>query len=417
MASITPTTSDTDETPDRASDAARFTLLLGRALHIYGTPATRLESVLTKLAAELGFGVQVFSLPTALFVSFDVPGEDDFAHLFRMHRTEENFDKLARLDVLWNDVAIGELSPREGIAAVYAIDEEPPLHGKPSTLVALAATSAAGVVFYGGGLESMAVAAVCGAVLALFLFAAAGRDRLVGLVELVGAALVSVVAVVGVHFAGAGDPDVIALAGIITLLPGFMLTTSISELAERNVVSGTARLAYSALVALMLGFGVLAGRALAESAVGPLAADVVPVSPPWLAPTAVAVAGAMIGVLFQAHWRDLLPITVVVLVPFAALQAGVGRLGPELAAFAGALIAGVVSNVYARVLDRPATIVRLPGILVLVPGSLGFLSITELMRGDLVDGVERLVATLTTAFALVVGLLASNAIVSPRKAL
>lgn len=404
--------------PDLASDAARFTLLLGRALHIYGTPATRLEAVVTKLASELGFGVEVFALPTSLFVSFDVPGEEGRAHLFRMHRSEEDFDKLARLDALWNGVADGRMSPREGIAEIHRIDEAPPLYGKLATCVAFAAVSAGGVVLYGGGVESMGVGAACGLVLSLFLIAAAGRARLVGLVELIGAALVAVVATLGVHVGGVGDPDVVALAGIIVLLPGFMLTTAISELAERNVVSGTARLAYSGLVTLMLGFGVLAGRAAGEEFVGRVEAAASATSAPaWLTFLAVAVAGVMIGVIFQAQRRDLLPIAFAVLAPFAVLRAGADRLGPELGAFVGALLAGVISNVYARTVDRPATITRIPGILVLVPGSLGFLSITELMRGDAVAGVERTVATLTTAFALVVGLLASNAIVSPRKAL
>ncbi len=418
MAQPPPTVTPDDAAPDPHSEGARFALLLGRALHIYGAPATRLESVVTKVGAELGFGVNVFSLPTALFVSFDVPGEDGFAHLFRMHRSEQDFDKLARLDAIWNDVVLHRRSAGDASAEIYRIDEEPPRYGRVATTLALSVTSAVGVVFYGGGLDDMGIAALCGLALSLCLMVAAGRERLIGLVELVGAGLVSTLAVVGVHFAGVGNPDIITLAGIITLLPGFMLTTSIAELAQRNVVSGTARLAYSALIALMLGFGVLAGRKVGVMLVGDVAsADAVGMPPTWLGPLAVAVAGVMIGVLFQAQKRDLLPITLAVLLPYIAMRSGIDRLGPELGVFIGALIAGVVSNLYARVFDRPATITRLPGILVLVPGSLGLLSITQLVGGDAVGGVEQLVHTLSTAFSLVVGLLFSNAIISPRKAL
>ena len=123
--------------------------------------------------------------------------------------------------------------------------------------------------------------------------------------------------------------------------------------------------------------------------------------------------------LFQAQKRDLPWVTLAVFAPFLALQAGMAELGRELGVFLGALIAGAGSNLYARAFDRPATITRLPGILVLVPGSLGFLSITELMKdgGDPLRGLQDGFAVFVVALALVTGLLVSNAIIPPRKAL
>lgn len=398
-------------------EGVRFALKLGRALHIYGASATRLEAVMGVLSTELGLRGNFFSMPTALMASFELPGEEGFAHLYRLHRNEADFDKLCRLDRLWNDVVAGKVTPEAGILKIDQIDEDKPLYGPVVITACFAISSAAASTFFGGGPMEMVLAGICGLTLGLFLHFAGPKQSLIGLHELLSAGLVSMTAVIGGYLLGGADVDTATLSGIIVLLPGFTLTTAVSELAQRNVISGTGRLAWSSLLLMMLGFGVLAGRRLAEWIIGvPKIVDP-GIWPIWVEPIALAVAGITLGMLFQAKARDLPWITIAVMVPYLALKAGVAELGPELGVFLGALLAGAGSNLYARIFDRPATITRLPGILVLVPGSIGFLSITELMQGNPLVGLEQGFQMLTTAFSLVSGLLVSNAVIPPRKAL
>ncbi len=403
--------------PADQREGVRFALKLGRALHIYGASATRLEAVMTVLSNELGLRGHFMSMPTALLASFDLPGEDGFAHLFRLQRNELDFDKLTRLDQLWNGVVAGRMTPAEGLRAIDRIDEEPPLYGRALVIACFAISSGAASSFFGGGPDEMLLATVCGLMLGVFLTLAGSQRVLIGLHELLGAGLVSLTAVLLSRALGTGDVDVATLAGIIVLLPGFTLTTAVGELAQKNVVSGTARLAWSGLLLMMLGFGVLAGRRLGELLVGLPAATAAEAWPAWVQPVALMVAGITLGLLFQGQKRDLPWITLAVLLPYLGMKAGIDQLGPELGVFLGALIVGAGSNLYARVLDRPAMVTRLPGILILVPGSLGFLSITDLMEGDPLTGLRQGFQVLVTAFALVSGLLMSNAVVPPRKAL
>jgi uncharacterized membrane protein YjjP (DUF1212 family) len=398
-------------------EGVRFALKLGRALHIYGASATRLEAVMGVLSTELGLRGNFFSMPTALLASFELPGEEGFAHLYRLQRNEVDFDKLCRLDRLWNDVAEGKVTPAAGILKIDQIDEDKPLYGPATIMACFALSSAAASTFFGGGPMEMLLAGICGLVLAIFLQIAGPKQSLIGLHELLSAGLVSLTAVVGGYLLGGADVDTATLAGIIVLLPGFTLTTAVSELAQRNVISGTGRLAWSSLLLMMLGFGVLGGRRLAEFLVGVPELVQPQAWPIWVEPTALGVAGITLGMLFQAKARDLPWITIAVMAPYLALEAGIAELGPELGVFIAALLAGASSNLYARIFDRPATITRLPGILVLVPGSIGFLSITELMKGDPLVGLEQGFQMLTTAFSLVSGLLVSNAVIPPRKAL
>jgi uncharacterized membrane protein YjjB (DUF3815 family) len=58
-----------------------------------------------------------------------------------------------------------------------------------------------------------------------------------------------------------------------------------------------------------------------------------------------------------------------------------------------------------------------PGILFLVPGSVGFRSFASLLESDVVSGVETAFRMALVAIALVAGLLVANVVVPPRKAL
>jgi uncharacterized membrane protein YjjB (DUF3815 family) len=92
-------------------------------------------------------------------------------------------------------------------------------------------------------------------------------------------------------------------------------------------------------------------------------------------------------------------------------------LGPSLAATVSALVLGLGSNAFARITDRPAALVMVPGILLLVPGTMGFRSVTSFLRRDVIAAVDTAFAVGLVAGALVTGLLIANLILPPRKAL
>ena len=92
-------------------------------------------------------------------------------------------------------------------------------------------------------------------------------------------------------------------------------------------------------------------------------------------------------------------------------------MGIEMGAFTGALLVGLGSNLHARVFNRPATVTLIPGILLLVPGSVGFSSLSSLIADDIVSGMEMAFTMSIMGVALVTGLLLAGSIVSPRRSL
>src|SRR5262245_58466924 len=109
----TPHQKPADESIIGSRDAVGFVLRLGRALHVYGIPAHRLEEVMEKAAERLGLQRQCLSTPTAIFASFgqrDEPG----AFLMRVTPGEVNLGKIAELDDVATCVLRGALDPAEG---------------------------------------------------------------------------------------------------------------------------------------------------------------------------------------------------------------------------------------------------------------------------------------------------------------
>ncbi|PCJ54175.1 MAG: hypothetical protein COA70_05950 [Planctomycetota bacterium] len=394
-----------------------FVQKLGEALHRFGTPANRLDEVLFLISKELGLKASFFSTPSAIFYAYDLPEERGYARLQRVYDHELDLSKLARLDRLFNQVIDGDIPIQQAAAKVDVITSAPAPYPKFVTWLAFGATSAAAVNFFSGGFQETLLAGIAGLALGSLYVLAEYFVPLRRLFEPVGALLVSLTTVLLADTLGASS-DLATLAGLIILVPGFSIAIGATELALKHPASGMARLAGAAVTLLMLTMGTMFGRQLGEL-MGFTPDIEVSLSPlPWWAqPVGLTVAGFSLGILFKIARRDLPWAVAAVFLPFLVFQAGVKEFSLEASIFLGALVAGAFSNVYARWKDRPSMIVRLPGILILVPGATGFLSLGDFASGDIMAGIEAAYQVGITATALVTGLLVSNILVPPRKAL
>ena len=78
---------------------------------------------------------------------------------------------------------------------------------------------------------------------------------------------------------------------------------------------------------------------------------------------------------------------------------------------------GLYANTLTRLTGRPNQIFLLPGLFLLVPGTVGFLGFERFLNGDANQGVLFAFATIMNGGALITGLIVANAALSPRKLL
>ncbi|WP_420128661.1 threonine/serine ThrE exporter family protein [Longimicrobium sp.] len=401
-------TASRDDEPDAA--AVGFVLHLGRALHSYGEASHRLEDMLGAMSDRLGLrGAQFFTQPTSIMASFG-PVERQRTHMLRVEPGDVNLGRLAAVEDVSREVAQGIITPVEGTARINRIAESPGPYGPFTTTLAFAGISGATCQLLGGGAREVGAATLLGLCVRLFSMLAGRQPRLMRVFEPLAAFLVSGAAVALAHLAGPLSVLVATLAGLIVLLPGLTLTTALRELSSRQLASGTARLSGAFITFLGLGFGVALGNRLASAAFGaPVLMDPVPL-PGWASWAALLLSPIGAIIILRAAPRDALWIILGTILGAEAGRRGAAALGPELGAFAGGFVVALASNAYARWRRRPPAVVLVPAMLLLVPGSIGFLSLNALMERQALAGIETAFSMMLTAVALVAGLLIAGVI-------
>jgi len=397
----------------RLDDRETLVREVARALHAAGAPAHRLEQTVDALAERLGLEARVFSTPTAIYAGFG-PEDDARTVLIRVERSGLDLGQLADVDDVSRKILDGELSPEEAVRLLHS-DASSERWGPLWQVPAFGLSAMAASVLLGGGLYELLAGGFVGALVGLAVLAANEAPRLGSLVDLIAGLLAAMAAGAWARGVLPVDPGIVTVSALIVLVPGLSLTTAVTELATRHLVSGTARLAGAGVTFASLGLGALAGAVIMR-ALPAVAAEPIPL-PGWV--DGLAWLGAVVAFtpLMQARVRDVPMIAVSTAVGLITLRVAGGAMPPALAAAAGALSVALVSNLMARLFDRPAAVPLVPALFLLVPGSVGFRSLVELLDTEIQSGLDHAIAAVLTAAALAAGVVVAQAIVPPRRAL
>lgn len=402
-----------------APEFTEYLLEIGGTLLSYGCSTHRLEQLLRVVARLEGYDAHVFAVPTGLFLTLS--GGELQSPLFRMIRVEEwsvDLERLANVDRIVNEVAAHELSIVDARLRLHELDRRPRPYPKALVAAATAGAAGAAAVFFRGGPWEALLGAAGGAAIGA-LGGALGRSRSARyLSDFAGAVLAALIAGVATRIWPELSREVIVLSGVILLVPGMALTTGLSELSRKNLVSGAARLMEALITFLSIVFGIALVVGV-ESMLG--GAPATPAPPPGLAlpwqALALLVASLSFGVLFRVPRRWLATAVASGAVAWIATLAGAAWLPGHIAAFAAALALCLYANGVARLTQRPSQVFLLPGMVLLVPGSFGFRSLEALLRGDLLGGALKGFEMFLIAGALVTGLLVANVLLPAKKIL
>ncbi len=405
--------------PEKLSIAAdhevstRFLLTMGQALHTYGCSSPEIEEHLRRCAQVLHASIDVSSTPTALFVAVETEGGQNTSFL-RLEPGHVNCEKQTLLsDVLRRFLHL-ELSPSDGIAEIQAIVARPRRYRALTQLLAGGMTSTGIATLMGGNLLEIIVAGGLGTVVGASARWMRDRPRLTTVYEpicgfIAGATAAGASSIAALNGASL-HPSLVSLAGIITLLPGLMLTLGIRELTAQHLTSGTARLVGAASTLLLLCVGVALGVRVGLHGASIAGTSALPVSWQLEALMATLSAFALVA-FFNARPRDIPAVTLVVLIGFFSGRLGDSLLGAGLGAGVGAFSVIVVSNLLGRIRQTPGTMTLLPGLILLLPSSFGFQSFESLLHGNIGAGIEAAFSMVITAVSLVTGLLLGAAAV------
>lgn len=404
--------------PQETSFASRVAFIteLARRLHENGTSAQRLEAAIEAVARRLGVGCQAWANPTGLILSFagDDPDSGDVVKIVRLAPGDVDLGRLVAADAIAERVLSGELGVIEGRGALRALHQ--PLARRMRWLTVLAFGLAAACVagLLRAGPTDIITAAVLGLLVGVLSDVSRGSPRFAEAFEAVAALLVTLVAGAVGAYVWPISMQTVVVGALIVLLPGLTLTNAVSELTAQHWVSGSARVAGAATVLLKLAFGTLLGDQLI-GALGwePLGSGIVRVAATqeWLA---LVAAGVAFAVLFRADFRDWPLVMASAWIGYLCTRFGGLAFGNEMGVFLAGFVISTCSNTYARWRNRPGALIRVPGIILLVPGSVGFRTLSFMFERDYTLGMDTAVTLLVVLVALVAGLLFGNLLAPPR---
>jgi uncharacterized membrane protein YjjP (DUF1212 family) len=408
--------SEPTDTPEFAA-ARRFILQLARQLHQHGTPAHRLEATLAVLARRLGVRAEFFSTPTSIMVGIgDL--EQQRVHLLRVEPGEPNLGHLAQLGEIVRQVMDGEITPAEGLRRIEVMDAAPPAYPRWLVLSAFVLASAAIACFLEVRLGDLVVASLLGLVTAVTALTASRWESTRPVTEPLAAFVVSALAFALDGLLGTRTGYATSLAGLAILLPGLTFTVALTELSTRHLASGTARLSGAIVTFLGLGFGLALG-AKAGGAAGDALGHLVPAMqgalsrsplPDWTEWAALLVAPLAFTILLSARRQDAPLIVIACAAAYVTSKLAGAAVGEELGAFLGAFVVSAGSNVLARARRRVAMVTQVPGLLILVPGSIGFRSVTSLLGQEVEIGIQTGFRVAIVGISLAAGILAGNVV-------
>jgi uncharacterized membrane protein YjjP (DUF1212 family) len=408
-------------------ERARFITDFARRLHLAGVSAARLEGAVKTTAAKIGVDCAIWSSPTGILLSLsdlNDPDSSQQTRVLRLEPAQPNLSDLSTLDHVAEQVIEGKLDVVEASNRFRELDRAADERDRYWIVFAFGLASAAVAGLLRTSWLDIAVAGVLGTLIGALDVTSRKRPDLAAASEAIAAILATVLTAAFAHFVAPLSIQTVIIAALIVLMPGLTLTTAVTELATGQLVTGTARFAGAMITLFKLTFGSVAGAQIvnvlgwtpriAQSVSLPAAVEVI----------ATVAAAFSFAILFRAARRDIPLVMASAILGYVLTRVASGWFTPVAevqgvtfagAVFVSSLTMAAIANVYGRVIGRPGTLVRLPSIMLLVPGSVGFRGIASLVERDYTLGMDTAVAVLSALVALMAGLLFGSVLVAPRR--
>jgi uncharacterized membrane protein YjjP (DUF1212 family) len=395
-----------DEAGVEVDPLLEFLFRLGQAYLASGEQTPQVELTLRRIATAYGMRrARVVAFPTAIFISVH-DGEREHVTLSEGATQTLRLDQIADVFALGATALRAGIPPAEGLERLSAILHREGHFGRTGIVVGNAVLSLGLALLLTASPANLAAALLLGALVGVIKTFKSDQAVLSVPTPVIAATLVAALVFLGIRYGLPLNSAYLLVPPLVTFLPGAMLTFGMVELAYGDLVSGSSRLIGGLVQLVLLAVGLAAGAML----VGLVPADLSDpprdaVIQPWLPWVGVVVFAIGSSIHFSAPRNAVGWLLLVVLSAFAAQRTAAHLFGVHTGGFFGALVATPLAYlIQMRFKGPPAAVTFLPSFWMLVPGSLGLLSVTR-MFGDHESGLEELVVVIFSIVSIALGTL------------
>ncbi len=383
-----------------------------------GYPSSELEPRILELAHAIGLhSVQVSATPTVINLTVG-PIPNQQVYVLRVQPRPVDLYSIGRLDEIAATVADGRVDHRRALAEIDQLGRHP-LRRPPWLVVGAHGLVGAALapILRGGWRESLA-AGIVGLAVSILTRVVIRGSRSAALVTPLGAFLASFLASALAQTGFEITVAIVTFSALIVFFPGMPMAIGVRELATAHLEAGLAN-SVNALVQLVgIVFGVAVGRSLVTSWLGAIPLNA---PNPFSFPHGVDIAAAaLVGLAFvvtlRASAHDVIWTCSAAVLAIVANLVATKALGKIAGVFMAALLVGLAGNAVARHFRRSPLVFVVPGLLMLIPGSMGYWSALSLAADRTVKGIDAAFDTFVSLLAIAYGLLASTLILPDQRA-
>ncbi|KAJ1963223.1 pheromone-regulated protein prm10 [Dipsacomyces acuminosporus] len=398
----------------------KFLCMLAKAFMHFGAPLHHLEDNLSRMANHLCVVATFTTMPGLILISIE--DTTTFTSETKIIRCPNSYDlhRLELTDRVFRKVSKDEISVEEGIKELDHIMNLEPLFAWYWQVLdwGLSSWSVCILAFNGSWWDSLA-ALILGTMVGALNLLAGRLKGYTNLFEVSVSILSGFLVTVFSRWLCFGS---VTLSATVVLLPGLLLTTGVIELASRNMHAGTIRVFYALMLAFIIAYGIDLGNNMFveifnrhDRVPDMNTGHCNPVSQWWWW-LAFPVAICSICLLINIHPKQWPACVLVGGAMFSVfwllvIHLNLNMIGPVVSAF----VLGLAANIWSKLFSYNAYAILLPGMMILVPGSIGVRGIMS-MFNNTGDGASTRLAVqmVQTSLSIMVGLFASSFVIYPR---
>jgi uncharacterized membrane protein YjjP (DUF1212 family) len=383
---------------DRNAAASRFVAALGAAMAAANYPVTMVGETMAATSRAYGLENQILALPN--YVQVGSPTGDGL--YIANPDVNLRYDQSFPLAKLVARAPSGAISPEDGMAELDRIRNLDRRFPVWITVLGYAVQSSGLALILQPTPWSLVGAATLG-LLVGFLSVLGRRSEAIGyMLPTICAFLVALIVFSFNNHWHVGIDSLRALAApLATFLPGAAITLAVIELSTNHLVSGASRLVAGFMQIAQLAFGILIAAQIAGIAESNLVTTELNRLGAWAPFIGVLVYGLGAMLYFGPPTKFLPWMLLMLYTAYAGQWIGNALLGSYASGFGGGLTLILFALAISHRPNTPPTVsLVLPGFWLLVPGSLGFMGVTQLLG---THSTAVFTATLISMMSIAVG--------------
>lgn len=404
------------ENDSSSNGLMEFLTELGKALTASGISVVDITSILEKIATAYGTKAEILVFPTMILIKI---GEHESAPLNAANQ-KPGFLPLNQVSEIYELIykaEAAEITPIESKKCLRKILSEKHQFGPVEILI--------GYILFSMGIgmllqptpEQLVVSGVLGAIVGILLILSRGRPRFLLILPVIAALIVSSLFLWGVKAGLFTGSVAMLLPALAYFLPGATLTTGMFELAYGEIISGASRVIYGTAILFLILFGVLVGIQI--TGIPPqslLVANSMNVLGWWAPYLGVLIFAVGMYLFMSIRNKDMPWVILILYIAFFGQQIGNHFVGGFFGAFSGSLLMAISGTIIERRDHKtPSFVSIMPAFWILVPGSLGFMSLATFVSQNYFAAITDATVVAMTIVAISLGLLLGAVITEPLK--